>query len=245
MGSLSPLAATGIELLGDERPSTVVVVANEAGGGDGTDGARSAGFSNREVAVPTDGFGGRLVGGTVVGDPAAAVGGTFDAGWVGTTRVLVVVELRGLVVDVVVVWRTGAVVVVVGGMVLTGRVGGLPNDGGREAAAAGRIARPKSSPVRRTSRTDHAAVERRHRPRGSMDTQLTTESIDTIGVALYQPDRAATGSGSGSRDFLVNSSSRHAGHEFRSPARPGRAAKWSNDVGRDTPHRREQPANGR
>jgi hypothetical protein len=93
-----------------------------------------------------------------------------------------------VVAVVVVVRRTGCVVVVVVGNVLAGRVGGLPKAGGRApAAAAGRMARTKTSPVRRTSRIEHAAVERRHCPRRSMDTQLTTESIDTFGTALYQP----------------------------------------------------------
>jgi hypothetical protein len=139
---------------------------------------------------------------------ASVVGGgeTFVAGRAGATRVLVVVDVRGLVVVVVVVWRTGAVVVVVGGRVLTGKVGGLVNEGGREAAAAGRSDRTNTRPVRSTSRTEHAAVERRHRPRGSMDTQLTTESIDTIGAALYQTGPGGHRFGVGRRPFSLASS---------------------------------------
>jgi hypothetical protein len=120
----------------------------------------------------------------------AAAGGVLAClGRNGATgRVVVVTWSRGTVVDdvVLVVSSTGTLVVVVVGRVLAGKVGGLPNAGGRDpAAAAGRSERTRITPVTRTSRTEHAAVERRHRPRRTMGTQLTTESIDTIGPGLY------------------------------------------------------------
>jgi hypothetical protein len=60
MGSLSPLAATGTEVLGDEGAGAVVVATEPAADEDEADGTRSTRFSGRlvvETPVIDDGDG--------------------------------------------------------------------------------------------------------------------------------------------------------------------------------------------